>query len=409
MKIELHLLRHKKETPEGFPLAVELSHKGKRKQRVICQCKNEHFIEAFKMIGPKHPMYDLLAPVIMELKQRAKKIIISQETDVEKAFLDLFEKEVDGIGFLEFSENLIFEMKELAGKFDFKKDLTSRNRLMGNVKVYENFINQVRPFVQGVALEKIDHELLHRFRAYQVGIGNSKNTVHQYLRTFRAIYNKGILKYGFVDKKPFSAVFSGLKLKSYQNKKKYLLLESIGALENFSSKTKDQNYIYLFLLQYYFGGCDLIDLYFMKKSSLRNGRIYFERGKHGTGLLIDLKIHPKAVAILKNFENDTEWLIDWRKDVKGYETFRSRYARVLIKVQTELGISVMPTGGNLSGKVARHSFATRAKNLNLEPDLIRELMGHERDDVDQYYKDKFPEAVRDEALFRIICWYSCCK
>jgi hypothetical protein len=29
-------------------------------------------------------------------------------------------------------------------------------------------------------------------------------------------------------------------------------------------------------------------------------------------------------------------------------------------------------------------------------------MGHERDDVDQYYKDRFPEAVRDEALFKII-------
>jgi hypothetical protein len=29
-------------------------------------------------------------------------------------------------------------------------------------------------------------------------------------------------------------------------------------------------------------------------------------------------------------------------------------------------------------------------------------MGHERDDVDNYYKDKYPEAVRDQALFDII-------
>ena len=65
-------------------------------------------------------------------------------------------------------------------------------------------------------------------------------------------------------------------------------------------------------------------------------------------------------------------------------------------------IEVMPLGGNLGVKVARHTFANIAKNLFLEPDLIRELMGHERDDVDNYYKDRFPEKVRDEALFKII-------
>jgi hypothetical protein len=29
-------------------------------------------------------------------------------------------------------------------------------------------------------------------------------------------------------------------------------------------------------------------------------------------------------------------------------------------------------------------------------------MWHERIDVDQYYKDKFPELIRDKALFDII-------
>jgi hypothetical protein len=39
--------------------------------------------------------------------------------------------------------------------------------------------------------------------------------------------------------------------------------------------------------------------------------------------------------------------------------------------------------------VARHSFANRAKNLMIETDITRELMGHEHDD--NYYKDKYPE------------------
>jgi hypothetical protein len=34
-------------------------------------------------------------------------------------------------------------------------------------------------------------------------------------------------------------------------------------------------------------------------------------------------------------------------------------------------------------------------------------MGHERNDIDNYYKDKYPEKMRDEALFKIISSFEC--
>jgi hypothetical protein len=402
MKIEFKLLKAKKETKDGFPLVVEICHQNKRKQKTIAFCKYNHFSESSKMITAKHPEYDILAPIIMDLKLKAKKIVMQGCIDVQFAYNDLFRFENSRVYFLDFAAALIFEMKAMAAQYEKKKDIVSRNRISGNAKVYDNFVNQVKPFVVGVAVADINYDLLIRFKNYQLGIGNSRNTVHQYLRTFRSIYNKALLKNDLPDKKPFTGVFDGLKMKSYQNKKKYILREDIAILEGVSVPTKAQLYLDLWLLQFYFGGCDLIDLYFLKKMMVRKGRIYFERGKTGTGLLIDLKIHPKAALILEKLNNSTEWLIEGRKDVKGYENFRGRYAKALIQLQAELKIDVMPTGGNLSSKVARHSFANIAKNLNLDPDLIRELMGHERDDVDQYYKDKFPEAIRDEALFRII-------
>jgi hypothetical protein len=70
---------------------------------------------------------------------------------------------------------------------------------------------------------------------------------------------------------------------------------------------------------------------------------------------------------------------------------------------------VLPDGGYMGVKVARHTFANIAKGLMIEPDVIRELMGHERDDVDNYYKDKYPEMIRDNALFEIISWFNCVK
>jgi len=402
MKITLNLHTWKKETAEGFPLVFDISHQGKRREYQVGFCKDIHFIGENNMISSKHPDYDDLAPVLFEYKLKANKVVVQQEKDIDAAYNKIFKVKIGDANFIEFAEGLVVEMNTIAGKFDKKKDLVSRNRIAGNAKVYENFINQVKPFVKDLLLNEIEYDLLIRFKNYQMGIGNSKNTVHQYLRTFRAIYNKGLLKYGLPDKKPFTGVFDGLKVKSYQNKKKYITKDDIAIIESVVWSVKEQRYIDLWLLQFYFGGCDLIDLYYMPKNMIRKGRVYFERGKHSSGLMIDLKIHPKAKVLLDKFANESQWLIDSRKDVKGYETFRGNYRSTLIEMQKKYKIDIMPTGGNIGSKVARHSFAVIAKNLNLEPDLIRELMGHERDDVDQYYKDRFPEAVRDEALFRII-------
>ena len=158
----------------------------------------------------------------------------------------------------------------------------------------------------------------------------------------------------------------------------------------------------LFLLQFYFGGQDLIDIYYLKTKNIHNKRVFFQRAKIADrGYEFDLSIIDKAQKIINKYNADP-YLFPGRKDYTGYLTFRNRYGRYLIKIQTQLGIDVLPKGGNLGIKVARHTFAMRGKLLFVDPDLLRELMGHERDDVDNYYKDRYPEKVRDQAQKQII-------
>ena len=402
MKIELKLLRAKKETDNGFPLVFELSHKGTRKMKTIGFCLAAHFLDDHKLISARHPDYEILMPYIMQIKDRAKMIVLSGVADLDLAYKMLFTIEKKEHDFYEYAGSLVNDMKLIADALEHKKDLKGRNKITGNIKVYENFIRQLKLMAPKLKFSDITYDFLIRFKNRHVMAGNSKSTVHLYLRTFRAIYNKCVLQHQLENKKPFQGVFDGLKVKSYQNKKKYITKEAVRLLEGLNLPGAKQKYVDLWLLQFYFGGCDLIDLYYMKKKQIRNGRVYFERGKTEQGLLIDLKIHPKAVVILKKFDNSSEYIVLGRKDVKGYEGYRRRYSRIIVEAQESLKIEVMPMGGQMGVKVARHTFANIAKNLNLDPDLIRELMGHERDGVDNYYKDRFPEKVRDQGLFKII-------
>jgi len=166
----------------------------------------------------------------------------------------------------------------------------------------------------------------------------------------------------------------------------------------------------MYLLEFYFGGCDLIDVYYLEKKQIRKGRVVLERSKVTGGPRIDLKIHLKAEKLLKKYKTaDGDWFFPWNKEKTAYETFRNNARRALVEIQLKEEIEILPDGGNLGVKVARHTFANIAKGLMIEPDVIRELMGHERDDVDNFYKDKYPETIRDNALFEIVSSFVCVK
>jgi hypothetical protein len=401
MKIEFKLLTSRKETPEGFPLVVEIAHQNKRKSKTIAFCLEKHFNLDNKMITEKHPDYDVLAPIIMSIKLKSRKLIVQGYTDVEKTFLELFAVDHSQVLYKDYADKLVSEMKKIAeerGKYDIK----ARNKMLGNIRCYENVLAQFGNFAKNVTLQNLDYVILEQFKNYNLSIGNSKATINLYLRTLRAMYNKGILYHKFADQKPFTGLFMELKVQSFNSRKKYLDRDTLRKMENLNLKSEKQKYVDLFLLQFYFGGCDLIDLYYLKTRQLRKGRVVFERTKTNTGNSIDLKIHPKAAAILDKYKTNAEWLFPWKKENASYITFRGNYQRDIKLVQQAEEIEIQPDGGNLGIKVARHTFANLAKTLHIDTDVIRELMGHQRNDVDNYYKDKYPEAIRDKALFDII-------
>jgi len=68
----------------------------------------------------------------------------------------------------------------------------------------------------------------------------------------------------------------------------------------------------------------------------------------------------------------------------------------------QLQIDVLPVKAPFISKSVRYRFATIAKFKMIDVDIIRELMGHERNDIDTIYKNLYPEEVRDAAHFKII-------
>jgi integrase len=393
MKISIVLLKSKAESKKGFPVVINLYHGGKQKRITLnLFSKPEHWDFETQRPTNLHPEYDYIFPEVIDLKFKIKELERKKEMDFNK-----IEKYLKGD--LNISKNSITD--DFYKFADILINEKEKNGNLSNAKVYTTAKKQLMRFEPNLTFDDFDYNVLIGFVNEKKREGVKSTSIHNYLRTLRAIYNQAVLREVTEDKKPFTGVFKGLKVRSHQMRKKHLTIDDIKKIEDadftgLMDYTRD-----LFLLQFYLGGQDLTDVYNLKRSNVMNNRIFFKRSKVANGYQFDLFATKKVKAILKKYKQPDD-LLPGRKDFSGYETFRRRYGRYLIDMQNKLEIKVQPLGGNLGIKVARHTFANIGKRLGIEEDMLRELMGHERDDIDNFYKDRYPEEERNLAQLKII-------
>lgn len=404
----------------GFPVMVTLTNKGKRKEFTL---KGFNYFEKdwdFEKNEPKKGKREIL---LLRQKKSILDSLLFEALTSNLVTLDYIkntlktgnkEPEQKRLDIFSFGESIISEMKKTIDEKGFEKK--------GNAKVYNTALNQLKIYDPRITFDQIDYTFLTNYKNWQLKNGKSKNTVHNYLRTLRAIYNEAVRRGLTEDKEPFNNIFKGITLKQNRTQKRYVSKKTIKILESLSSLAKgQQEAVDLYLLQFYLGGQDFKDICYLEHNQITEDRVYFTRGKlDGNGYQFDLKLFPKAYSIIEKYKTPSteRFLFPWRKDADGYKTFIRRVQRNLVLVQNgynkhiealrrETGvefeqIKVLPLGGNLSPKTTRHTFATLGSRLYIEPDLLRSLMGHDRNDVDTIYKDTYPEEERDKFHFKII-------
>ncbi len=385
---------------DGYPVIFRLSNKGTQKSYSL----GLRFMKKnwdFKKEEPKTIKRDIL---YIKKKKLLLEELCYRSLDDKTITFEFIKAQMKGEDevkkvkcFYKYSENYIQEIEQKLDGKGFKK--------VGNANSYKAAIAQMKKYKATLLLSEIDYRLLSEFKTWQFSKGNKKNTVAAYMKSFRALYKEAVRRKLVEDTNPFEGVFKGITVKKNRTKKKHVSKETILKLENIKDLPRGrQEALDIWLLLFYFGGLDFKDLYYLENKQISKGRVYITRGKlNEGGYEFDLKIFDKAKKILDKYRvKDDRFVFPWRKDYDGYKTFYSRLRRNLQRIQKDNDISVEPLGGTLGTKVTRHTFATIGSRLFVEPDLLRSLMGHERDDIDTVYKDIYPEKLRDEYHLKII-------
>jgi integrase/recombinase XerD len=353
-------------------------------------------------LNKHHPNAGSINSLISKRFYEIQKVIVGLEDKDEYTYETLKEiinpKPVEtkiqkAITFKQFSQEVMDEMiiiKRTGGALVY---LTAVNRLIE----YSN--NQLMTF------EDINYAFLEGFKNKLLKDGLKKNSVGNYFRSIRALYNKAI-KSKVVSRELYP--FHDISIKTEKPAKRAISARELSDIYNFPRKECSQewdsgNY---FFLSFALRGMSFTDMAYLKTENITKGYITYRRRK--TKKLYTIKLHPVAIRILSNYKNNNNgYLLPiFPKNIIEDSENATKVTRQWIKTTNKYLNRIAKSCGfeiNVTTYVIRHTWATTAKRLGFSNEMIAEAMGHEYGNkITNIYLDDFDQTLIDGMNDKVI-------
>lgn len=271
------------------------------------------------------------------------------------------------------------------------------------VEAYESAVRNLTDYVgKELDFEQLTPECLKDYEQFLTREGKGLNTVSFYMRMLRAIYNRAH-KAGIIDgyrENLFADVFTGQQ----QTVKRAAAPRVIQQLMKGTLRKRGQIFARdMFLLSFYLRGIPFVDLSYLRKSNLKGNELRYFRRKTGQLMVVD--VEPCALDIIEKYlhltgDSDRLLPIITRKDKPERQQYISALRlqnKRLKEIEKVLHLDV-----HLTSYVARHSWASIAKNVGVPLFVISEGLGHSSEHTTYIYMTSFEKTVMDSANQKVI-------
>ena len=288
--------------------------------------------------------------------------------------------------------------------FNFMQGVIAQLQKMGKQRTSETYRCTLKSFMhfredKDVLLEDIDSDLMLMYEAYLRGRGLMRNSTSFYMRILRAVYNRAIEKDLITNRFPFKHVYTGIDktIKRAISSKEIKLIKNLDlSLQPSLDFARD-----MFLFSFYTRGMSFIDMAYLKKKDLSNGILSYRRRKTGQQLFILWEdCMENIVDQYSSFSSP--YLLSIIKEPTGNTRKQYHNALTLINhnlkaIGKELGLTLP-----LTMYVARHSWASIARDEGIPISVISEGMGHDSESTTQIYLASLETQIIDKANKKIL-------
>lgn len=284
--------------------------------------------------------------------------------------------------------------------FVFMRETIALLDNMGRVRTAETYrssLNSFMRFRKGADLPfyMLDSDLIKAYETWLIRSGVCPNTSSFYLRNLRAVFNRGIEKGFSVHDNPFRHVYTGVD----KTRKRAIPMEDIRQLMNMDfNRLPAQEFARdMFLFSFYTRGMSFVDMAFLRKEDLKDGNLIYKRRKTGQQLVVKWEICMQHI-VDKYVMEGSPYLLPVI-NVNSAEDEREQYLRTAHNINRNLKKigQEMRLRFPLTMYVARHSWASIARDKQIPVSVISQCMGHESEKTTRIYLASLNTDVIDHA------------
>ena len=273
----------------------------------------------------------------------------------------------------------------------------------GRLRTKETYVstkNSFLSFLEGrdFTVEQMTTRLMDSYETWLKGRGVKPNSISFYMRILRAVYNKAIDQWNLPDNKPFRHVYTGVE----KTRKRAISADALQEMQRiYTSVSKEKRFaIDMFFFSFYARGMSFVDMAYLRKSDIVANVMVYRRKK--TGQRLQVKCEESLLEIMERYLNDSPYVLpiitnDEEPEHNQYRRCQRRVNRHLKDIGKMIGLEFP-----LTTYVARHSWATIARNLNIPLNVISESMGHTNEKTTRIYLDSIASDIIDQANHSII-------
>ena len=275
---------------------------------------------------------------------------------------------------------------------------------MGTAKTYVNAYRRFRDFRNGMdlAFDELTPDMIERYDAWLRNRSLKTNSIRFYLRTLNTLLCKAVIE-GLLE--PDRRLFGRVRLSYVATIKRAISEHELKAIAQLplprdSSMALARD---IFMFSFYTRGMSFVDMAFLKKTDLKGRLLEYCRKKTNQHLSIAWERALQTIVDrYAHLTKDTSYMLPIIRAEDGteYQQYRRMHENVnwaLRIIGERAGLRI-----RLTTYVARHTWASIARNMNFSIAIISEGMGHRSYRTTQVYLDSIGTSRINDANKQII-------
>lgn len=244
--------------------------------------------------------------------------------------------------------------------------------------------------------DEVTSDLVQRYESYLKEQGLCRNTSSFYIRQFRTCYNLAVEQGLTADRHPFRHVYTGVD----KTAKRALRQEDMSRIYRMDLSGLPQAAFArdIFMFSFFTRGMSFVDMVYLRSSDIHDGVLTYAR--HKTGQMLSMRIEPQLQHIIDRYSNASPYILPILAKDDSYDNYRQQQ-RELNKFIRKIGV-LLNIPEPLTFYVARHSWATLARDCGTPLTVISAGMGHTSERTTRIYLAQLDHNIIDKANRKII-------